>query len=255
MKKWKMAVAALLVLALTAGLSACGMQKEWKQAKGAQVAMAEELEETGSEVTVVGKSSIMVTPDMAQINLGVRTTAETAKEAQELHIESMNAVRDKLIEMGIPEDSIQTMFYNIYAQYDYSMGKGELTGYTVEAQMSVKDRPVDTVGALISECVAAGANTVNGIQFTFSGYDETYEKALSQAVTVARAKADVLAQAAGLTLGEVKTLVEGYQNTSTRYDSGYYFDAEESAKASADVAVQPGQVEVTAQVTATYWMK
>ena len=61
-------------------------------------------------------------------------------------------------------------------------------------------------------------------------YDEAYEDALRAAVTAAGAKAAVLAECTGDTLGPVLSLSEGYQNTSYRYAKSNYAMAEEAAR-------------------------
>ena len=97
---------------------------------------------------------------------------------------------------------------------------------------------------------------------TGSRYDEDYEEALTKAVAAAARKAQVLAEAAGMELGAVKTISEGYQDTTYRNDSltrSYskeMFDtaaAEEAAYGS--VAVMPGEAKISAQVTMTFYLK
>ena len=257
MKKTGRILAGALALSLALGLSACGAGTKLSEVKNAAVAAAEEMESAGSTVSVAATSSIKVTPDIAQVNIGVTTIADTASAAQENNTATVDAVTQALKDLGVPEEDIQTSYFNIYANYDWSKEYRETTGYTAEMSMSITNRPIDTVGSLIAACVAAGANNVNGVQYSYSGYDATYEEALAQAVHIAEAKAGVLAEAAGKTLGEVKTLTEGYQNTAVRYDSGFYASAEtadaDMAKVAA-VSIAPGQVEVTAQVSATYEM-
>ena len=143
----------------------------------------------------------------------------------------------------------------MYPQYDWSDGEQRITGYNVTTTMTVQDQNIEDLGTLLSACVAAGINNVDSVSFLCSGYDEAYRQALAQAVADSRLKAEALAQAAGKTLGEPVTITEGWQDTSARY--GRNAEVPLSAQESADAAgpsFQPGETEITANVTVTYRM-
>ena len=205
-------------------------------------------------VTVSGKYTVYVTPDRAQVNLGVRTNEETAVLSQEKNTEIVNSVIDAIRALGVEEKSIRTTGYNIWQEYDYNSNK--VKGYTVSTSLTIKDLEISQAGSVISEAIAAGANQMNGISYSCSTYDEAYEEALASAVSAAHKKAEVLAGAADKTLGDVQSLQEGYQDTSARYkNSNVSMDTvEEAALGSAAVSVMPGESEVEAEVTVTYYL-
>ena len=94
---------------------------------------------------------------------------------------------------------------------------------------------------------------MNGISYSCSGYDEAYKEALAKAVKAASEKAEVLAEASGKKLGDVVTIVEGYQNTDLEYR---YLDAEalKNFYETADAVIMPGESDVEADITVTYGM-
>ena len=200
-------------------------------------------------VTVSASGNVSVTPDMAQITMGVVTEARTAAEAQSKNAETINAVTAKLKELGVEEKSIQTTGYFMNQQYDYD--SKTVTGYRVDTSLTVKDQKVENVGAVISACTESGANQFQGIQMTSSDYDKAYEQALADAVQAASSKAQILAEAAGKKIGEVASITEGYQNTYARYSSPNMF-VEEAEAAAGDMGVMPGELAVDANVTVTY---
>lgn len=207
-------------------------------------------------VTVSASGSVSVTPDMAKITMGVFTEADTAAEAQSKNAETINAVTEKLKELGVEEKSIQTANYYMSQRYDYE--KNQPNGYRVDVSLTVADQKIGDVGKIIAACTESGANQFQGIYMTSSEYDAAYEQALASAVAEARQKAEVLAEAAGSQLGAVLSVTEGYQDTSARYRSANYYvesPMEESAKASADMAVMPGEMAIQAPVTVTYILK
>ena len=160
---------------------------------------------------------------------------------------------------GIEEKSIRTTNYSMYPRYDYSeTGEQRIVGYVVYTNMSVQDQKIEDLGNLLSACVDAGINNVDNVSFLCSGYDEAYSQALTQAVEASRAKAETLAAAAGKKLGEAVTITEGWQDSSARYgkSANLAFAAEGAMDATASGPVlQPGETEITANVTVTYSMK
>ena len=195
--------------------------------------------------------------DDRRISFGVSTQEKTADAAQKKNSEDVDRVISVLTGRGIEEKSIRTSDYSMYPQYDYSTnGEQKIVGYNVSTTLTIQDQDISEVGKLISACVAAGINNVDNISFLCSGFDEAYSKALSLAVETARKKAEVLAHAAGKTLGDPVVITEGYQNTSARYakTANFSFDAVEESAAMGP-ALMPGETEITANVTVTYEMK
>lgn len=217
-----------------------------------------------SEITVSASATVRLVPDKASVSFGVSTQAQTAEQAQQDNTEAVNHVIEVLKESGVAEKSIRTTYYSMYPQYDYNYydsdtGEQRVIGYSISTTMSVQDQNVEDLGKLLSACVSAGASNVDSVQFFCSGYDEAYQQALSQAVADSKDEAQALAAAAGKELGEVVSIIEGWQDTYSRYnnDAGMSIsmaDKEEGAGAG-DMDFQPGESEVTANVTVTYRMK
>ena len=211
-------------------------------------------EEKERTVTVSATGTVNVAPDMARITMGVVTEEKTAEEAQRKSAETVNAVTEKLKELGVEEKSVQTSGFNMYQQYDYENNR--VKGYRVEVLLTVGDRKVEETGRVIAACTESGANQFHGISMSSSRYDEAYEQALGAAVAEARAKAEAIAQASGSTLGPALSVTEGYQDTSARWRGANVY-AEEAMvqKAAADMAVMPGEVPVGAPVTVTFLLE
>lgn len=203
-------------------------------------------------VTVSASGKVSVVPDMAEIIFGISTEDTDAAAAQDKNSKEAQKVVDKLTELGISEKSIKTSAYDIYPQYDYDAeGGSRIVGYTVDTTLTVSDLPVSDAGNVISQCVSAGINSMNGINYSCSGYDDAYNEALAEAVNAAAGKAQVLATAFGKSLGDVKSVVEGYQDVTLQYRS---LDAAafKNSMESSDAVIMPGESDVEAQVTVTY---
>jgi hypothetical protein len=84
--------------------------------------------------------------------------------------------------------------------------KRVLLGYFVSRQVQVEVRDLDQLGPLLERAVDAGANQVGEAQLDSSRRKDLEREALAKAVKDAQANAEVLARAAGVTLGPARTL-------------------------------------------------
>ena len=210
-------------------------------------------------VTVSAKGSTRAIPDRAELHFGIRTQAETAEKAQKANSSTVDAVVKVLTQNEIKEKDIQTSMYDVSPQYDWNTGDGtNVIGYSAFSSLSVKNVPIDDAGKLITACTEAGANEFNGISYSSTQYESLYAEALKNAVAAAQTKAKVLAGAAGRDLGDVKAIVEGYQdmtyaNNSEKVYAASGMGAAEDSASSANIL--PGQAEITANVTVTYTLQ
>lgn len=158
------------------------------------------------QITVVGHGEAKGRPDMATVQIGVRSQAATAQEALAQNSQQARAIQDKLKELGIDEKDIQTSNFSIYPMYD-NEGRN-VTGYSVENTVSVTIRNLDQTSDLLDQVVQAGANNIYGISFGVADTQELLGQARDQAVQNARVRAEQLAKAAGASVGEVLVITE-----------------------------------------------
>lgn len=160
-----------------------------------------------SRLTVTGTGEARVAPDMAQVQLGVTTQAAGAAEAMAQNAERQTAVIAALTGAGIEQADVQTSGLSLNPVMDYGEGRAPtVTGYQASNMVTVRVSDVPRLGEVLDAIVAAGANEINGISFTRDDSTATEDEAHRAAVADARHKADVLADAAGLTLGPVLVL-------------------------------------------------
>ena len=178
------------------------------------------------EIAATGNGQVVLVPDMATINMGVTATnADVGRALTEVN-ENLNKVREALTQGGVAAGDIAVSDISMYTQYDYSQSADTIVGYTVTHLLTVTVRDTSKLGALIDSAISAGANQLNGVSLLASSNEDAYLQALALAVENARGHAQAIAQAAGLTLGEVKELKEaangyGYRNTeSVAFDAG-----------------------------------
>jgi hypothetical protein len=239
-------VVSLFVLAalLTGCAGAAFAQSETPTAQG------EEAKVTRT-VTVTGSGKVYLTPDIAYITIGVHTEGENASEAVASNNQQAQQVIDALIAQGIAEKDIQTTNFSIYPQQEYDT-EGKPTGkikYIVDNSVFVTVRDIEKVGEVLDAAVKAGANSISGIQFDVADKTAALSEARAAAVKDAGVKAEELASAAGVTLGDVQTISE---YTSGGPQPMYDIRAAAPMAEAASVPVQAGQMLLTVEVNMVY---
>jgi len=202
-------------------------------------------------ITVSGTGEATARPDQASVTLGVITEATTAREALSANNAAMQGVFDQLTQIGIAEENIQTSNFSISPQYPpYRQDNNEprrIVGYQVSNNVTVLFENLDDLGPGLDAIVSSGANQLYGISFSISETDELLMAARADAVADARAKAEVLAEAAGVTLGRVLNISEG----GASYPQPMMYARAEMAMDSS-VPVAAGQQTLTAGVSMTF---
>ena len=205
-------------------------------------------------LTVTGTHTLYADPDEANFNIEVETQARTAIDAQEDNAVKMDSVKKALLDSGLKTSEIIRSSYSVYPRYNYSrMAQGEIVGYTATHTLMIKTTNIDSVGKYIDVAVRAGANDVRGISFGLSDEKEAELRAsaLKFAAESARTKADSMADGAGVRLGKIVQISEGYVG----YQPVYRTVAEAApipAPAAPPTSIEPGTVELSASISVTY---
>ncbi|MCR5135790.1 MAG: SIMPL domain-containing protein [Oscillospiraceae bacterium] len=203
-----------------------------------------------SEITVSGTGQVLVPADTAVVSLGVSATDREVLNAQAKANETIAAIREALISRGISEGDINTDYINIYARYDYSDGVEQLTSYNANSTLAIRVDNIDQVGEVIDTAFGAGANTLNGISFSASDTKEAREEAMRAAVEDAKAKAQILADAAGLQIRGIEEIAEQGTYSSERGSMNTFKAAAEDS--AAGTVIQAAKLSVSSTITVTF---
>lgn len=230
-------VALLLVLLLAVALTGC--QTKVVTTQGAAPLYT---------VTAGGTGETLAAPDVAEMYFGAFVQSSDANEAltqaSTLAEEITAAVKDA----GVAGEDIQTANVSVYPQQNMEGDRLVITGYQANIQVRAKIRDITTIGDVISAASEAGANEIGGPSFTLSEDSEARNEALERAIDDARDRAAVMAKAAGKNLGEIISVSEANASIPV------YLDTRAMAEG-AGVPVEPGQLEVSAQVTVVFELK
>ena len=207
-----------------------------------------------TRITVSGTGETQVSADTAVISLGVSARDRDVQKAQQTVNGSIAKIRQALTGIGVKEENINTDYMNIYAVYDYEGDAEEVKAYNASTTLAVKVTDTDMAGQVIDEAFAAGANTLNGISFSASDTATAEKESLQAAVADARAKAEILAEAAGLKITGIELVSDG--NVYSYDNSVGNFSAKRMEGAAMDAGygtmVQAAKLIVSASVSITF---
>ncbi len=216
----------------------------------APAATAADSAEAPRTISVTGEGRADAAPDMAVITIGVQSEALTAAAALRQNSTDMSAAIKKLKDLGVEDRDIQTSGISINPRYDYETNRSrpELIGFTAANSVTVRLRDLSKAGSVIDQAVQSGANNLGGVSFSFSDPKPLYNEARRDAVADAKAKATLLTEAAGVRLGKLLYIQEGYvQSPQPKMYAARMEMAQDSS-----VPMEAGESTVTATVSLVY---
>ena len=192
-----------------------------------------------------GTGIVQLTPDRATLSVAIESRASQARAAGAQNAEVVARVRIALGAEGIGADDITTAHYNVRADWRRQDGERVRDGYVAETMLQVALDNITAAGKAIDAALEAGANRIDGVQFSSSHADEARREAIALAVQDAMATAEAMATAAGGSLG---VLIELTTEGPTRPVVTMRAMRAELAYADAPTEITPGDLTVTARV-------
>lgn len=209
-------------------------------------------EATLLEVSAEGRATRV--PDIAMVNAGVVTTAPTAAAAFAANADQMAKVLAALDKAGIAKRDTQTASVQLQPQYRYENNQPPvLTGYQATNSVNVKLRDIARGGRVVDALVQAGANQVNGPTLAIDEPDAAMDEARADAIKRARARAELYAKAAGLTVARILSISEDGGNDQPVPRPMVMMRA--AAPQMADTEMRAGEQDVTVRVAVRFVLR
>jgi uncharacterized protein YggE len=201
-------------------------------------------------IVVSGTGRVSVVPDIADVRVGVAVTKPKVDAARAEAAATMDAVLRAIDATGIARRDVRTSLLSIQPRFEYREGKPpKLTGYELTNVVEVTIRDLGKLGDVVDGALGAGATSLDGPTFRVADPAPADREARQRAMADARARADVLAGAGGLTIGGVSHIVEGVETRPPMPFAKY-----DRVMLAAETAtpVEAGALDVTVTVTVTY---
>ncbi len=201
---------------------------------------------TPRTITVHGTGIVKTTPTVADFTFGVAANGNTAAAALSANAAKMNKVISALKGRGIAAGDIQTA--QISLQPNRNQAGDKILNYTATNSVAARIRSIAKAGPVVDAAVSAGANEIGGPSLTVTNELVLSRRALKVAVADARLRAQAIATASGVRLGEIQTVSE--ESTSSPLPLGAVAEAKV-----ASTPVSAGTVAIQADVTVVYAIK
>jgi len=201
-------------------------------------------------ISVSGTGRVAVQPDVADLRLGVNTSRLTVDEARHDAATTMAAILDAVAQAGVAKKDVRTSLLSVQPRYEYRDNEPpRLAGYELANVVEVTVRKLAKLGDVVDGSLKAGATSMDSLNFRLDDPSSAEKQARMLAMAQARSRADVLAEAGGLTITGVSDISEGGAMPPRPYAA----KAERMMLAAdASTPVETGSLEIAVTVSVTY---
>lgn len=205
--------------------------------------------DTLRQITVTGQGRSEAAPDMATITLGVVTERPEAADAMRANSEQVADMLVLLAKEGIDARDMQTSNLSLHPRYLHRNNEvPQITGFVANNTVSIRVRELDNLGGILDRVLTSGVNQLHGLSFGFADPQAQQDAARRAAMTEARRKADLYAEAAGVVAMRVISITE----TGAALPHPVMMMEAQAMSRAADVPIAQGEVTTQAQVTVVY---
>lgn len=236
------ALMALMALMAVAGLSL--LVKTFYMVKPQPTALTEHT------ITLSASGDAVGVPDVARINLGVLEEGDTVGDAMTAGTTKINAIVEALKQAGITDNDLKTTAFNITPRYNYDVQPYKIEKYQLQQSVDVTVRDFNKLSEIVDSATKAGANSVASPRFEINEPEDLKSKARQEALVKVKQRADDLAAATGVKVGQMVNFTETEPAATPTPYPDYRTAGIEQAP-----TFQAGDQTVTVKVSVTYTLK
>lgn len=217
-------------------------------------------------VTVAATKQVDVPADIGRATFGVRTEDRSATQATSELSSKTDSVLSALRGAGFTTDELATGSVKLERTCiarckDPNPRDDEpaqrIMGYAGRATVTLETNRLNRLGAAVDAAVAGGADSIRKVSYDVENRDAAVLEALRQAMRVSKAKAQVIAEEAGRTLGAAIVVEEGRTSAPEAYAladeiQGASFGGGTAPSESIPFPIDPPTLSATARVTVTW---
>ncbi len=165
--------------------------------------------EEPTTLLVHGEATVSVEPDIAELDVGILTQAQTSQAAAD-----QNAAKAKqvvaVLQHLVASGDIKSVNLSVNPNYRYGKdgGAGVVTGYTASNTIRVAVRDLSQLRKVIEAATQSGASSINRLAFDLKDEKAARARALAEAAAQAQAGAEALASSLKLRIGRLTRIEE-----------------------------------------------
>lgn len=213
-------------------------------------------------IRITGRGQIRVKPDMTRITMTLEGICPEYGETLRRSSLDTDCIKDVLANFGFERQELKTLSFNIDTVYESYKEKGiykqRLAGYKFRHLLKVEfESDHDRLGKILYALAHCQVKPEFRISYTVKDQEAAKNELLGRAVTDAKEKAAVLTQAAGVKLGEIRSIDYSWEEISFEVrpmrsamlaEPGTE-DMAASVSAGYDLDIEPDDIEVSDTVT------
>jgi uncharacterized protein YggE len=200
-------------------------------------------------ISVGGTGTVTIAPDVADLHVGVVVQRPKVADARDAAAVAMAGVVKALRDAGVAEADTRTTTLSLQPVYDYNTNGAapKITGYEMRNGVVATVRDLEKLANAVDGALVSGGSTLDGITFRVDDPSGAENQARTQAMKQARAKADALASAAGVSIIGVSSISE--QSAPTPWPVPYAgaLKADQAA-----TPIEPGTSDISVTVSVVY---
>ena len=209
-------------------------------------------------IKVTGRGAVRLQPDLTRITLTVRGTETAYADTMERSARDTASLREAVASLGFAQDDLKTLSFNVDTRYEsYHDDNGNwsqrFAGYEFVHMLKLEFTPDnDLLGRLMYALAQSSVDAEFHISYTVRDREAAKNALLADAVRDASAKAAVLADAAGVRLGDILSIDYSWGEVSFELQPVNRMLTTDAAPAmgkSYAVDITPDDIEVTDTVT------
>jgi uncharacterized protein YggE len=201
-------------------------------------------------VRTQGTSVVPARPDRAEVHLHLQHVAPTPDAALQQVAERSRRLEELLDELGLERSSWSTSGVSVNEHREWQDNRHVPRGYRATSQVLVRLADPEAIGRLLAEGVRRVGAAVVGPRWIIDADNPGYLEAYRLAAEDARRRARAYAEALGLELGALQSLEE--PGLAQLGQLGVLSARRASMGEPEDIPVNPGSVEVSASINATF---
>ncbi|ALM48124.1 hypothetical protein AMR72_03960 [Flavobacterium psychrophilum] len=199
------------------------------------------------QISVAGEGKITVTPDRADVTIGVENIGADAADVKKKNDATIDAVIKYLKSIKLPAEDYQTQRVNLYRNYDSDKKK---YSYTASQTIVIHLKDLTKYDSMMMGLIDAGVNNIQGVQFKTSKLAQYESEARIKAVADAKQKANDYAGALSQKVGKAIVVTDNSQTYYPPMVRSMKFEAADSVMPQETLAI--GEITVTANVTISF---
>jgi hypothetical protein len=209
-------------------------------------------------IRVTGRASVRVRPDTTRITFDLGGMYKEYGETLRHSSEDTDALKNVLAPFGFDRSDLKTLSFDVNTEYESyredDVYKQRFTGYRYNHQMKV-EFPSDNerLGNIVYALANCSLSPEFRLSYTVSDSEAVKNEVLGKAVSDSKAKALVLAEAAGVGLGSICSIDYSWGEVELEVApmrNGIFGDGQLRAKCSLDI--EPDDISIEDTVTVVW---